>query len=127
MEEERTVHYRKISNMDDKRKETLPNLKICIDNTESDEDRADAISLHDDDNIDSDDSHRYSRKQRSDDVEFRVRLDKNTHSKQTGASNSRTVRPRSDSESSDSDHVEFNVKLGKLPLRTTSSKNSDKV
>jgi len=54
--------------------EKFPNLKICIDNTESDDDNVDIVSLHEEDDIEEREERSDIEDSDGDEVEFNVRL-----------------------------------------------------
>lgn len=116
--------------MDDEKDSKLPNLKICIDNTESDEEIQDNVPVHDDEELDYNEDIDSNESSGEENVEINVCLGNPKKSGDRGSrldskvkvqEDSRVIKSKSESEegeisdSSDETPVEFNVRLGKTP------------
>lgn len=60
--------------MDEDTDHKLPNLKICIENTESDDERRDRVAVSEDEELDYNEEVESSGSSEEDNVEFNVRL-----------------------------------------------------
>ena len=124
--------------MDEERDNKLPNLKICIENTESDDDKRDPVPVSEDEELDYNEEIDSNASSGEDNVEFNVRLG---NLQKSGSSDSRPdskllktrddsrlIKHKSESEegeisdSSDETPVEFNVRLGKLSTHSSAIK-----
>lgn len=124
--------------MDEDTDHKLPNLKICIENTESDDERRDRVAVSEDEELDYNEEVESSGSSEEDNVEFNVRLGNRKKSGDKGSrldskllktrEDSRVIKSKSESEegeindSSDDSPVEFNVRLGELSNHSSRSK-----